>query len=108
MEDFAMQFRRLAVAAVSALTFTAALAADKKPEPKAAPAPAWVERSNANAQVLLKTIAQFNPEFASFTGFPGYDEKTVDQKAGVSERLRTAIEAARGDLQKKLDTEADA
>jgi len=107
MEDFAMQIRRLALAAVSALTVAAAFAAEKKPEPKAPPAPAWVERSNANAQVLLKTIAQFNPEFASFTGFQGYDEKTVDLKVGVNERLRTAVEAARADLQKKLDVEKD-
>ena len=103
-----MQIRRLAVAAVAALTFTAALAADKKPETKSPPAPAWVERSNANAQVLLKTLAQFNPEFASFTGFPGYDEKTVDLKAGISQRSRAAFEAARSELQKKLDTEKDA
>ena len=56
----------------------------------------------------MKTLAQFNPEFASFTGFPGYDEKTVDLKSGISERARAAFEAARGELQKKLDVEKDA
>ncbi len=100
---------RLAVAAVSALVVTAAFAAEKKLEPaRTAPSPAWVERSNANAQVLLKAIAQFNPEFASFTGFPGYDEKTVDLKPGISERSRAVFEAARADLQKKLAAENDA
>jgi hypothetical protein len=103
-----MQIRRLAVAAIAALTFTAAIAADKKPDTKAPAAPAWVERSNANAQVLLKTLAQFNPEFASFTGFPGYDEKSVDLKPGISERSRAAFEAARAELQKKLGAEKDA
>src|ERR1700743_1295419 len=108
MEDFAMPIRRLAVAAVSALTVDAAFAADKKPEPKAPPTPAWVERSNANAQVLFKAMAQVRPEFATFTGLPGYDEKTLDDRAGIVERSRTTIEAARGDLQKKLDAEQDA
>jgi Bacterial protein of unknown function (DUF885) len=103
-----MQPSRWVIAAVSVLTFTAAWAADKKPEAKTPPTPAWVERSNANAHVLLKAIAQFNPEFASFTGFPGYDDKTVDLKAGVNERFRAAVEAARADLQKKLDAEKDA
>ena len=103
-----MQIRRLAVAALSTLAVTAAFAADKKPEPKAPPAPAWVERSNADAQVLLKAIAQFRPEFATFTGFPGYDEKALDDRAGIVERSRSAVEAARSDLQKKLDSEQDA
>jgi hypothetical protein len=103
-----MQIRHLVVAACTALTAASAWAADKKPDAKTAPPPAWVERSNANAQVLLKTLAQFNPEFASFTGFPGYDEKTVDLRSGISERARSAFEAARGDLQKKLDVEKDA
>lgn len=102
-----MQIRRWMVAAVSVLTFTAAWAADKKPDTKAPAAPAWVERSNANAHVLLKAMAQFRPEFATFTGFPGYDDKALDERAGIVERSRTAIEAARSDLQKKLDAEND-
>ena len=103
-----MQIRRLAVAVVAVLTFSAAWAADKKPDAKTPAAPAWVERSNADAQGLLKAIAQFHPEFATFTGLPGYDEKALDLKAGTNERQRAALEAARTDLQKKLDTEKDA
>ncbi len=103
-----MQIRRLAVAVVAVLTFSAAWAADKKPDAKTQAAPAWVERSNADAQVLLKAIAQFHPEFATFTGLPGYDEKALDFRAGVNQRQRAALEAARADLQKKLDGEQDA
>ncbi|HEX4479410.1 MAG TPA: DUF885 domain-containing protein [Rudaea sp.] len=95
------------VAVISALTLTAAWAADKKPDAKTPAAPAWVERSNANAQVLLKAMAQFRPEFATFTGFPGYDDKALDDRAGIVERSRAAVEAARADLQKKLDAETD-
>lgn len=31
-------------------------------EPAATPAPAWVERSNADAQILLTAMAEFRPE----------------------------------------------
>jgi len=105
-------FRRPLVICILALLVGAAHAA--MPEtPAAAPAaaaapPAWVTRSNDNAQTLLKAIAQFNPEFASFVGLSGYDDKSIDLKPGIEQRLRTAIETARGELQKKLAAEQDA
>jgi Bacterial protein of unknown function (DUF885) len=71
-------------------------------------APAWVERSNADAQSLLKVIADFNPEFASRLGIPGYDDKAIDLKPGIVERTRAALESARTELQKKLAGETDA
>ncbi len=80
-------------------------------EPAAAPAtptpPAWVAQSNAAAQPLLKVLGEFNPEFASFVGLPGYDDKVVDLKPGHLERQRAAFAAARSDMQKKLDAEKD-
>ncbi len=102
-----MPIRRWIVAVVCGLTFTAAGAAEKKPDAKTPAAPPWVERSNANAQVLLKAMAEFRPEFATFTGFPGYDDKALDERAGIVERSRSAMESARSDLQKKLDAEND-
>ena len=93
--------RRIAVAAFSFATAAAAPAA----EPAATPA--WVERSNANAQPFLKVIAEFNPEFATFIGIPGYDDKAVDLKPGVDERERKAIEGVRAELQKKFASETD-
>jgi len=77
-----------------------------EPSPAAA-APAWVAKSNADAQPLLKVLADFNPEFASQFGFPGYDDKAIDLKPGVEERSRAAMTAARDTLQKKLAAETD-
>ena len=71
-------------------------------------APAWVAKSNADAQPLLKVLADFNPEFASQFGFPGYDDKVVDLKPDVEQRSRAAMTAARDTLKKKLAAETDA
>ena len=102
-------FRRPTLISTLALLTFAAHAAQPPETSAAAPvAPAWVSRSNEDAQVLLKAIAQFNPEFASFVGLPGYDDKSIDLKPGVEQRQRAAIEAARGELQKKLSAEQDA
>jgi uncharacterized protein (DUF885 family) len=79
-------------------------------EPAAAPAapPEWVTKSNANAQILLKALAQFGPEFASYVGLAGYDDKSADLKPGIEQRQRAAIEAARNELQKSVAGETDA
>ena len=84
---------------------TAVLAAEPAPAPTA---PAWVAQSDADAQPLLKAIADFHPEFASRIGLTGYDDKVVDLKPGTEERQRAAIETARATLQKKLAAETDA
>ncbi|MEO6968004.1 MAG: DUF885 domain-containing protein [Rhodanobacteraceae bacterium] len=88
---------------------TAAGAAPTNPAPAApsSPAPAWVDQSNADAQVLLKALAQFHPEFASRFGLPGYDDKVIDLKPDVDERSRAVLTAARGTLQKDLAAERD-
>lgn len=87
--------------------------ARKTPAPtQAVPAPAeavpaWVAKSNADTQVLLKALAQFHPEFASRFGLPGYDDKVIDLKPNVDERSRAALTAARSTLQKDLAAEHD-
>jgi hypothetical protein len=68
----------------------------------AAPSPAWVQQSNEYAQVLLKVLADFNPEFASRFGLPGYDTKVVDLKPNVDERSRAALAKARDTLKADL------
>ena len=73
---------------------------------QAAPA-SWVERSNADAKVLLDTIARFSPEFATQVGLPGYDSKVADLKPGIDERSRAALVEAKGKLEKLLATEND-
>ena len=70
--------------------------------------PDWVAKSNADAQPLLKALADFNPEFASQFGFPGFDDKAIDLKPNVDDRSRAALTAARDQLQKNLTAETDA
>ncbi|MGH8216692.1 MAG: DUF885 domain-containing protein [Rhodanobacteraceae bacterium] len=105
--------RVFAACAVFALCVPVALAA---PPPSSANAdhaspaasPAWVQQSNAYAQVLLKVLAQFNPEFASRFGLPGYDTKVVDLKPNVDERSRAALTKARDTLKADLAKTSDA
>src|SRR5206468_17715 len=56
--------------------------------PPSTPAPAeWVQRSNANAQVLLDVMARLGPESASRFGVPGYDEATSDLTPGGDDQV---------------------
>jgi uncharacterized protein (DUF885 family) len=94
-------YKRLALAmAVSLVAAGSAHAAETK-------TPAWIERSNTDAKVLLDVLARFNPEFASQIGVPGYDDKVVDLKPDVDARTRAALVEAKGKLEKMLATEKD-
>jgi hypothetical protein len=75
----------------------------------AAPVPAetWVERSDANAQVLIDVMARLSPEGAGQLGVPGLDEQVLDFKPGFLERNRVAIQAARDTLKQRLASESD-
>lgn len=79
-----------------------ALAQQAKPD---ATAPAWVARSNQDAQILLDAQAPFQPEMASFFGVPGYDEKVTDLGPDHPARYRAALKRAKAALQAKLATE---
>jgi len=104
-----MQTYRIGTALFFSLAFAAATVAEPAAtSPTATSAPAWVERSNADAQVMLKAMAEFRPEFASRIGFSGYDEKVIDLKPGVVERQRAAMQSTVADLKKKLAGESDA
>jgi len=72
------------------------------------PAPDWVKRSNELAQPLLKAQADFAPEFASFFGLPGYDDRVADLGPNNGERQRAALRGAKETLQKDLKTEENA
>lgn len=94
-------FKPLALAlAVTLVAATGSLHAQATPA-------AWVQRSNADAKVLLDTIARFSPEFATQVGLPGYDTKVSDLKPGIDERSRAAMVEAKGKLEKLLATEKD-
>ena len=92
--------KRLALAAAVSLLFAGSIHAETKTA-------SWVERSNADAKVLLDVLARFNPEFASQIGVPGYDDKVVDLKPDVDARTRAALVDAKGKLEKMLATEKD-
>lgn len=102
--------------ALSAFALVLATASTHAAPPAAVPAatppappsvPAWVQKSNADAQVLLDVMAKFDPEFASRMGLPGYDDKVTDLKPGVDQRTIAALTQARATLQKDLATEKD-
>ena len=80
---------------------------DLRPDKTPVPPPAWVAQSNRYAQVLLKTLAKFNPEFASRFGLPGYDDKVIDMKPDVEQRTLAALTQARATLQKDLAGQKD-
>ncbi len=69
--------------------------------------PAWIDRSNADAKVLIDVLAKFNPEFASQIGVPGYDDKVVDLKPDVDARSRASLVDVKGKLQTMLASEKD-
>ena len=99
----------LAVALAIGLSVPAAPSAHAADAPAAsAPASqAWVARSNAFAQILLKAQAPFAPEQASFFGIPGYDDQVFDLKPKVDERFRAAMAQAKAELAAKLAVEKD-
>jgi hypothetical protein len=69
--------------------------------------PAWIEKSNKNAQVLLDATAKFGPEGASQTGLAEYDGMVTDLLPGINERSRAALVGARDELVKRAVLEAD-
>ena len=65
----------------------------------------WVERSNQHAQVLLKVLADFQPEAAAQRGVEGVDERIVDLGPRRDERYRAALEGAVNELRARLRRE---
>jgi hypothetical protein len=72
-----------------------------------ADAPAWIAKSNANAQVLVDTLAKSTPEAAARYGVQGYDDKIADLAPGYEDRNRANLTAARDELSKRVLTETD-
>ncbi|XRD91091.1 DUF885 domain-containing protein [Dyella nitratireducens] len=93
--------KRLALAAAVAAAATGTAFA------QGSQTPSWVERSNQDAQTLLKVQAQFNPENATQIGLPGYDDKVTDLKPGTDERQIAALKEAKSKLETMLAAEHD-
>ena len=104
-----MKTLALAIAlALLAPAVASAQTAAPAPAAAAAATPAWVERSNAHAQVLIDAQAKFAPEGFSIFGIPGLDTQTADLGPDNGARFRAATATARTELQRRLEVERDA
>ena len=70
-------------------------------------APAWVAKSNENAQILITLGAKYGPEGASSEGVQGLDEKISVPGEETARRLRADLASARDELQARMRTEKD-
>lgn len=78
----------------------------------ASPAPvpprvSWVERSNANAKLLLDVNAAYEPEEISALGLEEYDTRVLDYAPGHAERFRKDATRAKEELERRLAGEKD-
>ncbi|HET9626478.1 MAG TPA: DUF885 domain-containing protein, partial [Kofleriaceae bacterium] len=76
-----------------------------KPAPPAKPA--WIARSNQNAQLLLDVRARFQPEMAARAGVQGLDDQISDLAPGHAQRMREAVHQVQGELERRLADEKD-
>src|SRR5438477_11271575 len=79
----ALSLLALPAAAKAPASSPASAAVSSAPTAAVAPAPPeWIQRSNANAAVLLEVLARFAPEQAGQFGLPGLDEQVLDLRPG--------------------------
>jgi len=90
--------RSLAIAALTLSALSAGLAQTP---------PAWVGRSDQNAQILIGAMAKHEPEAATSEGVPGLDDQISGYAANRAERLRADLRAAQAELQSRLAAETD-
>ncbi|MBV9770243.1 MAG: DUF885 domain-containing protein, partial [Bryobacterales bacterium] len=69
--------------------------------------PAWVSKSNENAQLLIAIMARYAPEGAAAEGVQGLDEQVSTAASGERKRFRTDTMAAREELENRLTAEKD-
>lgn len=91
----------------AALLLGSAILALSAPAAATQDQPAWIAKSNENAQVLVNNFAKFSPELASRMGVAGFDDKIADLTPGVEERTRLALTSARDELAKRIMVETD-
>ena len=98
--------RRASRLLAGALTL-AAFAAPAFAAPVPGAPPAWVAKSDQNTQLLLDSLARFDPEGAGELGVPGLDEQIFDLKPGFHERREAAARKVREELRRRLAAETD-
>src|SRR5438128_2642833 len=69
--------------------------------------PAWIVKSDADAQVVLDVIARFAPEFGGHLGVAGLDEQVLDLQPQRFEREQAAIRQAIAELEARRARETD-
>jgi hypothetical protein len=69
--------------------------------------PAWVEKSNQSAQLLIAIMARYSPEDAAAQGAPGLDQQISNLSPDQPVRFRKDMAVARIELQKRLAVEKD-
>jgi len=72
-----------------------------------ADSPAWVAKSNQNAQVLLEIMARYSPESAGGYGVTGLDDRILDLNPKSDERQARETKAAEKTLRARLQSETD-
>jgi len=102
-----MRFSQAIAAVLSVFFMLVPMMTAQQPSSTAPSAPEWVQRSNQDAQVLLKVLARFNPEAASRFGVSGLDEQVIDLQPRFEERGREATREAQRELERKLSEERD-
>jgi hypothetical protein len=103
-----MSFSRVIAAVLTVFLLLAPSLNAQQPASTVHPAaPGWVQRSNQDAQVLLKVLARFHPEAAARFGVFGVDDQVVDFQPNFLERERQALRQAQGDLERMLAEEKD-
>jgi hypothetical protein len=75
--------------------------------PALAAPPAWVAKSDQNAQLLLDHLAHFAPEGAGELGVPGLDEQIFDLTPGFEQREEAAARQVREELRSRRGKETD-
>ena len=103
-------FRRVAVGMLFALAAAPAGAQEAAPATALVPpaaAPAWVARSNVNADYALGALARFRPEGAARLGVTSVDAEISDLTPGYRERARKANDDVIAELRKRLAAEKD-
>jgi Bacterial protein of unknown function (DUF885) len=69
--------------------------------------PAWVQKSNQNAQLLIAIMARYSPENAGAEGVEGLDEQVSSSKVDEPERFRKDLRSVRDELDRRLVAEKD-
>jgi hypothetical protein len=88
---------------VTKLAIAAALSASSL----CADAPAWVAKSNQNAQILIDLQAKYGPEGASYQGVRGLDDQVSKFAAGMTQSYIADLTKARAELQNRYAAEKD-